>query len=133
MSEQRSKITTILNLVIAVVWIVNGFFCKILNMVPRHELIVARILGAQYAMLFTKAIGVSEVLMAVWILSCIKPKWCALAQVFIIALMNIIEFVLAPDLLLFGHINAVVAAVFISIIYINIFIISKPKLNYLQE
>jgi len=115
-----------LNLLVAAVWIANGLFCKVLNMVPRHQLIVARILGASHAELFTKAIGISEILMAVWILSRIKPKFCAVTQMFVIGLMNTIEFILAPDLLLFGHINAIVAACFITIIYLNEFVLIKP-------
>ncbi len=35
----------ILNYLIAAVWIANGLFCKVLNLVPRHQEIVARIIG----------------------------------------------------------------------------------------
>jgi len=79
----------------------------------RHELIVARILGAQHALLITKAIGMGEILMAVWILIRIQPRWSFWAQVVIVAVMNILEFILAPDLLLFGRLNIVIAALFI--------------------
>ncbi len=57
---------------IAVVWIANGLFCKVLNLVPRHQQIVARILGIEQARLWTIAIGCSEIFMAIWILSNIK-------------------------------------------------------------
>ena len=34
---------------ISLVWLVNGLYCKVLNFVPRHQLIVARILGEDFA------------------------------------------------------------------------------------
>jgi hypothetical protein len=37
----------------------------------------------------------------------------------LVAVMNVIEFIWAPDLLLFGRINIIVAAAFISLIYWN--------------
>ena len=112
-------------IIIALVWFVNGFFCKILNFVPRHQEIVARILGEQYSWLFTKAIGVSEILMVVWILSRIKSRFCAIFQMAIVGTMNIIEFILAPDLLLFGRLNIAFAAIPIVLIYVNEFLFDK--------
>lgn len=97
----------------ATVWVVSGLICKILGLVPRHELIVARILGPEHAIFFTKAIGIGEVLMAVWIVSRIKPAGSSYAQIVIVAAMNILEFILAQDLLLFGRFNIVIAMLFI--------------------
>jgi hypothetical protein len=116
-----------ISLAFALVWLINGLFCKVLNLVPRHQLIVSRILGPDHADLFTKLIGFSEVLMAVWILSKIQPKVCALIQVSVIALMNLIEFMLVPDLLLFGRFNAIIAAVFILLILVNEFHTGLPQ------
>jgi len=107
---------------IALVWLVNGLFCKLLNMVPRHQEIVRRILGSDHAFLLTKAIGVGEMLMVVWIVSRIKSKWCAIAQIGLVVTMNTIEAILAPDLLLFGHGNLLVALVFVIVVYINEFL-----------
>lgn len=59
-----STTSKILNFFIAAVWLVNGLFCKVLNLVPRHQEIVATILGQEHARLLTIAIGISEVLMA---------------------------------------------------------------------
>jgi hypothetical protein len=114
-------------IVITLVWFVNGFFCKVLNLVPRHQEIVARILGKENAWLFTKAIGVSEVLMVVWILSRIKSRFCALFQMAIVGTMNILEFVLVPDLLLFGKLNILFASAFIALIYLDEFVFRKPE------
>jgi uncharacterized membrane protein YphA (DoxX/SURF4 family) len=110
-----------MRILIALVWIVNGLLCKVLNLVPRHQQIVGRILGDEYAGIATKTIGVLEILMAVWILSRIQSRVCAVTQIVIIATMNIIEFILVPDLLLFGKINIIVATFFILIIYLNEF------------
>lgn len=116
-----NKLKNIVNIAIALVWIINGIYCKVLNYVPRHQLIVARILGETHAELLTRTIGVLEAGMAVWILSRIKSRWCALAQILLVAAMNIIEFIVVPDLLLFGRINIIIAAVFILVIYLNEF------------
>jgi len=115
-NKQLHKIS---NILIAMVWLVNGLLCKLLNLVPRHEMIVARILGNSHAGLLTKLIGAAETLMAIWILSRIKPRLNSIFQIVIIAVMNCIEFVLAPDLLLWGRFNAGFALLFIVFIYYN--------------
>ena len=111
--------------IIALVWFINGFFCKVLNLVPRHQEVVGRILGEQHAWFFTKAIGVSEILMVVWILSRIKSRISAGFQMAIVGVMNILEFMLVPDLLLFGKMNIVFAFLFIVLIYVNEFMLGR--------
>ncbi|THU35979.1 hypothetical protein FAM09_21560 [Niastella caeni] len=111
----------LLNYFIATVWFANGLFCKVLNMVPRHQEIVARILGRDFAPLLTKAIGFSEIAMAVWIVSGIYPRINAIAQIVIIATMNVLEFILVPDLLLWGRFNLLFAFLFILLIWYNDF------------
>ena len=123
---QTNAIHKLLLLLIAMVWLVNGLFCKLLNLVPRHRQIVARILGDNYAGLITKAIGLAEISLAVWILSGYKSRLCAIIQITTIALMNLIEFYLAPDLLLFGKMNALYALLLILLIGYNAFVLS-PK------
>src|SRR6187402_796926 len=113
----------IINYIIASVWIANGFFCKVLNLVPRHQLIVSEILGYEHGYLLTKIIGLLEIGMAVWILSKIKTRLNTITQIIIIALMNTIEFIIVPDLLLFGKFNAVVAGLFVLLIYCNEFLV----------
>lgn len=102
---------------ISLVWLVNGLFCKLLNLVPRHQQIVARIAGEEHAALFTKTIGSLEILMAVWILSRVRQRFCTVVQMLLVAVMNVIEFLQAPDLLLFGKGNTVVAAGFILLLF----------------
>ena len=120
-------IHTILTYCIAAIWLVNGFFCKFLNLVPRHAQIVARILGSNYAALLTTAIGLAETMMAIWVLSGIKARLNALVQICIIAAMNTIECIFAPDLLLWGRVNAIFALIFIIVTYYNEFYLNKKS------
>lgn len=122
------QINRILNYFIAAVWLANGLFCKVLNLVPRHQEIVGRILGDEYAFLLTTIIGFLEIAMAVWILSRFKTKLNAITQIVIIATMNTLEFMLVPDLLLWGKLNSFFALLFILVIYYNEFSLNK-KLN----
>jgi uncharacterized membrane protein YphA (DoxX/SURF4 family) len=119
----------ILTLFISLVWLANGLFCKVMNLVPRHELIVGRILGIQNPRPFAIAIGIAETCIAIWILSGIKSRLNAITQMVIVAVMNALEFFLAPDLLLWGKANAIFAAIFILIIYTNEFIIKRRSLQ----
>ncbi|GAB4251343.1 MAG: hypothetical protein Kow0027_15240 [Saprospiraceae bacterium] len=114
-----------LTLLISVVWLANGLFCKVLNLVPRHEQIVARILGEDYSRPLTILIGLSEVVMAVWVLSKFKSKLNAVTQILVVAMMNILEFIFVPDLLLWGRLNSLFALLFIGLVYYNEFVLNK--------
>lgn len=117
------------NYFIATVWIANGLFCKVLNLVPRHQEIVGRILGNDHSRFITFLIGLSEMAMAVWILSSLWTRLNAITQIFIIATMNSLEFFLVPDLLLWGKANAVFAFMFILLIYYNEFHLNKKLIQ----
>ncbi|MCR9064029.1 MAG: DoxX-like family protein [Cytophagales bacterium] len=114
-----------LNLLISVVWLANGLFCKVLNLVPRHEQIVARILGEEYSRPLTILIGLSEVVMSVWVFSKFKSKLNAITQILVVALMNTLEFILVPDLLLWGRLNFLFALLFIGLVNYNEFVLNK--------
>jgi uncharacterized membrane protein YphA (DoxX/SURF4 family) len=116
---------TILTYCIAIVWIANGLLCKVLNLVPRHEQIVARILGSNYSRPLTALIGLLEIIMAVWILSGFKTRLNAFVQIVVVVTMNTIEFILVPDLLLWGRINSIFALLLILVIYYNEFTLNK--------
>ena len=123
----KTTVAKTIDYLIAMVWIVNGLFCKVLHIVPRHEQIVAKIMGTDHSRLFTTIIGFAEILMAVWIISGIKPRLNVIMQTVVIATMNTIEFFLAADLLLWGRVNAIFALLLISIIYFNGFVLkNKP-------
>ena len=81
----------LLNIIIAAVWLINGLFCKVLSLVPRHRAIVAKILGESHADVITRLIGFAEIGMTLWIVSGIYPKVNAATQIFIVVLMNILE------------------------------------------
>ena len=125
----NGKIYQILTYCIATVWIANGFFCKVLNLVPRHEQIVAKILGNDYSKSLTILIGISEIIMAIWILSGYKTKLNAIVQIAVVATMNTIEFILVPDLLLWGKFNSLFALLFILVVYFNEFYFNKRQLK----
>jgi len=107
------------------VWLINGLICKVLNLVPRHQQIVASILGDDYSGILTILIGLSEIVMAIWVLSRFKSKFNAITQMAIVAIMNVLEFILVPDLLMWGKLNALFALLFIMIVYYNEFVLGK--------
>lgn len=112
---------SLLTSLIASIWLINGLVCKVLDLVPRHQEIVATILGQEHAAILTKAIGFSEIAMAVWILSGKWPRLNAISQMVIIAIMNVLEFILVPHLLLWGRLNLLFAVLLIVVIYYNEF------------
>jgi hypothetical protein len=115
----------ILTYLIATVWLINGLVCKGLNLVPRHQEIVARILGDDHARALTLLIGLAETAMAIWIVSGIPARINAISQILVIATMNTLEFFLVPDLLLWGRANAFYAFLFILLIYYKEFHLHK--------
>ncbi|MCW3103271.1 MAG: hypothetical protein JWO09_1711 [Bacteroidetes bacterium] len=119
----------IISCCIAAIWLANGLFCKVLNLVPRHEQIVAAITGSDHSRLLTILIGLSEIVMAAWILSGFKPRLNAIAQIIVIAAMNTLEFILVPDLLLWGKFNSVFALLLILAIYFNEFTLNKKTVK----
>jgi len=123
MKEQISY--RVINYLVAAVWFINGLFCKVLNFVPRHGAIVAKILDTGYAPLLTKMIGFAEIGMAIWILSGILRRLNVITQILVVAAMNTLEFLLAPDLLLWGKWNALFALLFIVMLYCNEFYWNK--------
>ncbi len=112
---------------LALVWLVNGLFCKVLHGVPRHEAIVNRIVGSYYSKELTIVIGLLEIVMFLWILSKFKSILNAIMQIIIVMTMNIIEFIQAPDLLLWGRFNMVFALIFSIIVYWNEFKLNSKR------
>lgn len=119
------NIHRVLTICTAMIWVVNGLFCKVLNFVPRHEQIIARILGDNYSRSLAVLIGLAEVGMAIWILSGINSRRNVITQIIVVATMNILEFILVPDLLYWGKVNSMFAFMFILTIYLNEFYLKK--------
>lgn len=124
----RKLLNKTLTILISLVWLINGLYAKVLGYVPRHREIVARILGTDISFVATKIIGVLEICMFIWVISGKYSRLNAIFQIAIVMTMNILEFIIAPDLLLFGKLNIVIALIFVTVIYFNEFII-KPKGN----
>lgn len=118
------RLYTILNIFIATVWFANGLLCKIMNLVPRHEAIVSNILAIESPRMLTCLIGIAEVVMAMWILSGYKIKLNAVTQMIVIAIMNLLEFSMVPELLMWGKLNALFALLFILLIGYNTFVLN---------
>lgn len=128
---KKTNSVKFLTILISLVWLINGLFCKVLGLVPRHEMIIARILGSEHSFAATKIIGTLEILMSFWVLSRQYSRLNAVVQIVIVIAMVTIEVILVPDLLLFGRFNIVFILIFIALIYYNEFVLNtgKPKLN----
>ena len=121
----RSVIHNVIIYLSGLVWLINGLFCKVLNLVPRHQQIVERVLQIEEARALTVIIGILEVLMTLWIFSKYKSGINVIVQMIAIGSMNIIEAFYAPELLLWGYWNSVFALLFLLILYYNRFVLGK--------
>jgi DoxX-like protein len=117
----------IVNFLIAGIWLINGLMCKVLDLVPRHRLIVGAILGAKHASFFTTVIGFLEIAMAIWIVSGLTPRVNVIIQLAIVGIMNIVEFIVVPELLLWGRLNAIFALLFLCVLWYNEFVLRSGK------
>jgi len=103
--------------VVALVWLINGLFAKVLGLVPRHEDIVARMTGEASADVVVVLIGLGEIALAMVILWGRYPRALAILQISLVVLMNILEVWRAGDLLLWGKANAAFALSFCVLVY----------------
>jgi hypothetical protein len=115
----------IVHLAIAMVWLLNGLVCKVLNLVPRHQQIVAVIFGEKYSRLLIVLIGFSEIIMAIWILTNFKARENAIIQIVVVISMNVIEYIFVPHLLLWGRVNIIFAILFSGLVYYNEFVLQR--------
>lgn len=102
---------------IAGVWIFHGLFSKLLGGIPRHEMIVARILGEGVARPATIAIGLLEIALGLWALT---GRWkipCATVQTLAIISMNALEILIARDLLISAPGMVALNAAFLAVIW----------------
>jgi len=88
-----------LRILIGSVWGFHGLYSKLLDGIPRHGLIVARVLGSEVARVATDLIGVLEILLGAWAVTHRFPRACAMVQTVAIVAMNSLEISRAPDLL----------------------------------
>lgn len=106
-----------LTVIIGSVWVFHGFYSKILSGIPRHALIVERILGEAIAAHATFFIGIMEILLGVWVYSRLRRRACALVQTLAIVAMNSLEIILARDLLISALGMVALNLAFISLIW----------------
>ena len=88
---------------------------KISDVVPRHRMIVASVLGEEIAGPVTVSIGVAEAAIGLWILSGFYPRTCAAVQTVAIASMNVLELCFSRHLLL-----APIPMVFANLVFLAI-------------
>lgn len=127
-SRDRNGVASFMKYSIASVWFINGLFCKVLDLVPRHQLIVERITTFSDAGWLTKLIGAAEIAIGVAIVIDYRRKSITQFQILLVLAMNIIEQIFAPDLLLFGRWNFLFAAFFCLYLYAYL-IFRKNKLH----
>lgn len=74
----------------AIVWLYQGLWCKLLSGCPDHAAIVRSLpppLGT-HAGVVLAAIGAAEVAIAIWMLAGRRPRAAAIAQTLLLAAMN---------------------------------------------
>ena len=111
------NIHKISGLCIAAVWIFHGLYSKILDGVPRHRMIVARILGEDIAKPTTIFIGALEVMLGLWVILEKRKRLCAATQTAALVTMNTLETLFARDLLINAPGMVMLNAVFIFVIW----------------
>ena len=104
-----------LRILIGSVWAFHGLYGKLLDGIPRHRLIVARVLGDDLAVAATVVVGVLEILLGIWALSHRLPRACAAVQTAAIVAMNSLEIARAPDLLISAPGMVLLNAAFLAI------------------
>jgi hypothetical protein len=75
---------------VAIVWIYEGLWCKLLRGQPHEFAVVAAVphYGPRFGARFLQALGVAETLLGVWALSGVSPVTCALIQTCLLIALN---------------------------------------------
>jgi len=87
---------------VAGVWLTHGLYNKLLGGSPRHLAIVRSVPGFSGAVgvRILVAVGVLEVVVAIWVISRRAPRLCAVTQTVVLLSMNVLELTYARPLLL---------------------------------
>ena len=80
----------LIRLAIALVWLYQGFWCKVLGGVPRHEAIIAAVpfIGSTAGRSALIALGLFECSIGLWVLSGRWMRQVAIVQTALLAAMN---------------------------------------------
>ena len=75
---------------VATVWLYEGLWCKILGRVQLQVEVVTAVprLGPRIGSSFLKALGIVEVVLAVWVIAGIAPGMCAIVQTALLFVLN---------------------------------------------
>ncbi len=75
---------------IAAVWLYEGLWCKILGRAASQADVVEAVprLGPRFGLLFLKALGTVEFLLALWVACGIAPGACAIVQTVLLLTLN---------------------------------------------
>ena len=87
---------------VAAVWLVHGLYNKLLGGSARHLAIVQSVPGLEGSAgeRVLAAVGIGEVVVALWVLSAWRPWLCAATQTVVLLSMNLVELTFARSLLL---------------------------------
>jgi len=118
----RSRVVTY---AIALVWVMFAILGKLFPITPTHREIVARVFGEALSGPLVIFIGLGELCVAGWILSGVARRWCGWFQIAAVVTMNCIELLIASNILLWGKLNGLFAALFVLVVYINL--VAKPQ------
>jgi hypothetical protein len=86
---------------VAAVWLYEGLWCKVFGRAPHEAQVVAKVprFGPRFGQLFLKALGVVEVMLAVWVISGIDPGACAITEVILLVVLNVNGLLWSRDLI----------------------------------
>lgn len=75
---------------VAAVWLYEGLWCKIFGRVRSQVDVVTAVprLGPRFGTQFLKALGVVEIVLAIWVMSGIAAGTCAVAQTALLIALN---------------------------------------------
>jgi hypothetical protein len=114
---ESDALHTVAQIIIGSVWVFHGLYSKLFNGIPRHRLIVGRILGAAAGGIATTIIGGLEVLLGVWAFTGWRRVACAAVQTVAIVVMNALEIGLARDLLISAVGMVVLNLIFLTLVW----------------
>ncbi|MEA2710390.1 MAG: hypothetical protein QOF78_2991 [Phycisphaerales bacterium] len=121
--------------IVASVWLYHGLVNKLLHAEPRHLRIVQSVPGfdGTTGERVLIAIGVAEVLIAIWILSGVRARTCALVQTVALLAMNATELTFARGHLLWPAMLVPANLLLLSIAWISASLTDKPRWNPLYR
>jgi hypothetical protein len=80
----------LIRLSIALVWLYQGLWCKVLGGVPRQQAVISTVpfLGAREVRVALMTLGLIECGLALWVLSGQRMRQAAMAQIALLVAMN---------------------------------------------